>query len=105
MSTNFLIFDQNAQNLLSDADYNANGQRINGVVNGLAQPALQNKGQYQWSTMVAAIAQALSDAGETVTDSNFPGLVTSINTVFVKTAATIAQTIQAASSTVFTTPA
>jgi hypothetical protein len=105
MSTNFLQFDQNAQNILSDADYNANGQRINGVVPGLAQSALQNKFQYQVSTMVAAIAQSLSDAGQTVADSDLPGLITSINTVFIKTASTIAQTIQAASSTVFTTPA
>lgn len=33
-STNFKLFDENKQNMLSDTEYNINYQRLNGVQGG-----------------------------------------------------------------------
>lgn len=79
MATNFLQFDTAATNILNDADYNANTQRINGVQTGLAQSALHNKLFYQASTMVSAIGTVLSNAGYTVADNNIANLIITIN--------------------------
>lgn len=75
MSSNFLIFDENEQNMLSDGDYNSSTQRQDGVVPGLAQSALHNKLFFQTSTMCAALAEVLSNQGNTVQDSDYSGLV------------------------------
>lgn len=85
MSTNFLRFDENAQNILNDADYSSSTQRQNGVVPGIAQSALHNKLFFQVSTMVAAIAEIMSDAGETISDSSYSNLKTSLIDIFIQT--------------------
>lgn len=81
MSNGFLVFNENKQNMLSDADYAANSQRENGVVPGIASPALHNKLFHQVSMMCAAFGQFLSNAGQNVSDASFSALVSAITTV------------------------
>lgn len=89
MSTNFKIFDENYDNIMSDVDYAANTARENGVLEGIASSTLYNKTLRQVSVMVAAFAQVMSDEGETVSDADFNALVTSIETVFLPAPTTV----------------
>lgn len=83
MSHNFQIFDQNVVDMLNDGDYASSAQRLNGF-SGIAQETLANKCLYQLSVMCKAIAQVLSDAGETVSDATFTALVLSLKKVLQK---------------------
>ena len=75
-STNFLQFDTNQTDLMSDANYSNNALRANGVSTGIANSTLHNKMFYQWSTMSSAIAGAMAAKGYTVSDSNLAALIT-----------------------------
>lgn len=95
-STNFQRFNPAGSSMLSDSDYTANTQRLNGVTPGIASSALHNKIFYQVSTMVAAIAEVMANSGETVTDASYSALVASITTVF--TQRTIPQVVNKSST-------
>lgn len=82
MSTNFLQFDENQVNIMSDMDYANDTQRENGVIPGIAPSALHNKLYYQTSTMAAAFGQYMSNRGFTVSDANFAALVDVITACF-----------------------
>lgn len=58
-STNFKLFDENKSNMMSDADYLQNVQRLSGVQSGVASSQLQNKSLYQTTLMAYAIAQMM----------------------------------------------
>lgn len=75
MPTNFQVWNPNQTNQESDAQYTADSQRSGGAVTGIFPSATANKGFYQWSAMVAALATALSNKGYTVNDSPFSSLV------------------------------
>lgn len=79
--SNFLRFDENNTNIMTDADYSASPQRQNGVGNGLADPALHNKLFHQTSIMVSALADSLASKGYTVTDNDYSGLVSILNNI------------------------
>jgi len=79
MTTNILRFDPNGVNLMSDPDYLSDSQRTDGVVPGIAVSALHNKLFYQTSAMAAALGQALSDYGYTISDADYAGIVTAIS--------------------------
>jgi len=81
-SSNFLVFDENALSMKSDADYSADGTRINGVSAGMASVELHNKLYRQVSVMVAALAQWMADQGQVVSDSDLAALTTVVaNTI------------------------
>ena len=82
MTSNFLQFDPNLSNIMNDGDYSSDTYRINGVVGGIADSALHNKLYYQTSTMAAALGTALSDLGQTITDTNVSGLIASLKAAF-----------------------
>lgn len=83
MANNFLIFDENNQNSMSDADYANNSQRQDGFVSGVARSDLFNKSLRQSTVIASAIGQILSDKGYTVSDTtDFDTLVGYIKTVF-----------------------
>lgn len=82
MPTTFQRFAASATNILNDTDYASNTARTNGVQAGMASSALHNKVFLQTSTMTAAIADVMSDLGETVNDSNFSNLKSSIKKTF-----------------------
>ena len=69
-STNFKLFDENKTNLLTDAEYEANVQRQNGVQSGIASSSLQNKFQLQASMMIKAIADLVVSKGFNALDSD-----------------------------------
>ncbi len=65
----FLVFDPNSGNLLSQADYAASGARQNGVSTGIASGPLYNKAGRQASIIAAMIAQFIVDnSGEDAID-------------------------------------
>nr|DAP50316.1 MAG TPA: hypothetical protein [Caudoviricetes sp.] len=74
-STNFKLFDENKSNMMADADYLQNTQRLNGVQSGVASSQLQNKSLYQTTLMAYAIAQMMVanniDANDTAAVSTF----------------------------------
>lgn len=69
-STNIKIFDENKGNMLSDGEYAANAQRLQGVQAGIASSKLQNKSQYQTSLVAYAIAQMMVNNGLDANDSD-----------------------------------
>lgn len=69
-STNFLIFDINKGNMMSDANYNSNSQRTNGLQSGIASSSLQNKFQYQVSLAAYAIAEFIRQNGLDANDTD-----------------------------------
>lgn len=69
-TNNFLIFDQQQQNIMSDEAYSTNQQRLSGVSQGIASSQLHNKQAYQSSVMSNAIAQYITNHGLDATDSN-----------------------------------
>ncbi|TWH46320.1 hypothetical protein [Sporomusa sp. KB1] len=82
MPTNFKIFNETKTSMMTDEQYAAATQRQNGVIPGRAIPELHNKLFYQVSMMCAAIAEALSQQGYTVTDENFENLVTAVSALY-----------------------
>lgn len=81
-SSNFLIFDESKTNVMSDADYQSASQRQNGVLPGVADPALHNKIYRQASIMAYAIAAVMAERGETVNDANPSGIVSAVRRAF-----------------------
>lgn len=75
MTSNFLTFDENNLNIESDSDYEADPQRLNGVVPGMALSPVHNKLFRQVSIMTAAIGQFISNAGQSASDVNLNALV------------------------------
>lgn len=81
-STNFLIFDEGKQNIMSDGDYSANTQRARGVTPGIAYPNLHNKLYYQVSVMAKAIADFMVAQGANASDEDVEQLTADISTAF-----------------------
>ena len=81
-STNFLVFDEGKQNMMSDGDYSANTQRARGVTPGIAYPNLHNKLYYQTSVMVKAIADFMVAQGTNASDEDVEQLTADISTAF-----------------------
>lgn len=79
-SSNFKVFAEAvaALNVVSDAEYDTDTQRINGVVPGLASAALHNKLYKQATIMAAALAQVLVEQGQDALDSDYAALVASL---------------------------
>lgn len=79
---NFHIFDESMTSIDTDAEYLAEGQRINGVTPGLASPKLHNKLYRQCSVMAYAIASVLAARGFNAMDDDPATLVDSIQRAF-----------------------
>ena len=82
VSTNFLVFDEGKQNMMSDGDYSANTQRARGVTPGIAYPNLHNKLYYQVSVMAKAIADFMVAQGANASDEDVEQLTADISTAF-----------------------
>ena len=67
---NFKVFDESGTNQLSQAEYEADAQRTNGVSSGLARSTLFNKAMHQATTMAAALGQVLADKGINASDED-----------------------------------
>lgn len=86
-SSNFKVFAESvaALNVVSDAEYATDTQRINGVVPGLAPAALHNKLYKQATIMAAALAQVMVERGFDAMDNDYEGLVQSLRQAFAYT--------------------
>lgn len=84
-NSNFKVFAESvvALNVMSDAEYATNSQRINGVVPGLAPADLHNKLYKQATIMAAALAQVLVEQGQDALDNNYAALVAAIKKTLV----------------------
>lgn len=80
--TNFKVFAESADDLMSDINYSTDSQRINGVEPGLAKSDLHNKLYKQSTVMVAALAQVLVERGFNALDNDYDGLVKAIRQAF-----------------------
>lgn len=83
-TSNFLVFAEGvtSDNIQSDSVYAADTQRTNGVVPGIAVPAMHNKLYKQATIMAAAIAQVIVQAGFDALDSDYTGLVANLRQAF-----------------------
>lgn len=68
-SNNFLVFNENKKNMLSDTAYDSDNQRKNGLEPGMARSALMNKVLYQITTICSSIAQFLASKGYNVEEN------------------------------------
>jgi len=76
MSSNFLQFNPDQTNALSDTDYANSATRTGGLVAGKALSTLHNKMFYQWSTAITALTDVFVNLGYTVSDSDLSTLTT-----------------------------
>lgn len=77
-NTNFLQFDSQGTNMLSDESYSSDSQRTAGVSEGLARSALYNKQAFQVSTMVKALADFIVAQGYNAMDNNLTALTNTL---------------------------
>lgn len=87
-TNNFLVFDEQKQNILSNEAYSTNQQRLSGVSQGIASSQLQNKQAYQASVMAKAIGDLLVDNGLDASDANASNLYTNIKKISLATGLT-----------------
>lgn len=80
-NTNFLQFDSQSTNMLSDENYSIDSQRISGVSEGLARSALYNKQSFQSSTMIKALADFIVDCGYDAMDNNLTALTNTLKSL------------------------
>ena len=82
-SSNFLVFDPPMANMETDAAYAGDTQRSGGAaMDSLFPSVLANKLFYQLTTMVAALAQVMATAGQTVSDASLANLEAAITATF-----------------------
>lgn len=80
----FKIFDENATNVQTDAEYATDLQRLDGVTPGKARSVLHNKLFRQVSIMASALGQVIAEGGTEANDSSFTNLVNAIKNTFKK---------------------
>lgn len=82
--SNFRVFAESvsADNVMTDASYETDTQRVSGVVPGIADPLLHNKLYKQSTIMSAALAQVVSQAGYDAMDNDYTGLVANLRRTF-----------------------
>lgn len=73
-SSNFKVFNEDKTNIMSDTNYEASEWRKKGNQAGIAPADVYNKLFYQDSIFIAAFAEAMSDAGQTLSDADFATL-------------------------------
>ena len=81
-SSNFLLFDENQTNIQTDDQYASDGDRINGMKQGLSRSILFNKVLFQSSAMVKALSTLMVNRGFDAIDNNQSTLVDSLNQAF-----------------------
>jgi hypothetical protein len=98
-SSNFLEFDTNQTNIMTDANYNNSSVRSGGVVEGIADPLLHNKLFRQSSVMTASIGQWLASLGYTVNDTNVNNLALVLANIITSAGGTIGGNLTVAGTT------
>ena len=72
----FMIFDENNQNSMTNEIYSTDEQRLNGVASGIARSSLYNKALRQATKMSKELGLFLSQKGNDVTeDSDIAGML------------------------------
>lgn len=82
MANDFLQFNPNGNNELTQVDYDANGVRTGGIVPGIALKEIYNKLFKQCSTMSAAIGELADDLGLNALDDNLTDLKNNLKIAF-----------------------
>lgn len=75
MANNYLLFDQSIDNMISQNEYAADPQRMNGFSSGIARSAMFNKVLYQASSMIKVLGDVLATAsGQDISDNDLTTL-------------------------------
>lgn len=82
--TNFLQFNPDGNNQLSDGDYLSNTSRVNGAITGIFESPLANKIFYQTSTLVTALATTMVNKGYEMQDGDLSFLITALSNILTK---------------------
>lgn len=75
---NFLIFDENIVNMMSQSDYQTSLSRQSGVGTGIADSMLENKKSYQASLMAHALGELIASRGYDADDTSPVELVNNL---------------------------
>jgi len=82
MATNeFLVFNEDNNNVITQAEYASSPVRIGGITPGFAAKELYNKAFRQMSMMVSAIGEVIKTAGFNATETDFADLQLSLTKV------------------------
>lgn len=82
MTNNFLVFDENNNNILNDSQYKNDAERVGGMTQGISRSILFNKALRQSTIMAAAVGEVLNRRGYDASDSSISTLVTNIDDAF-----------------------
>lgn len=82
MTNNFLVFDENNNNILTDAQYKVDTDRINGMTQGISRSIVFNKILRQASIMSSAFGSVLDSRGYDASDASLSSLTSSIDEAF-----------------------
>lgn len=81
-SSNIVQWNPAAANQETDAQYLADSMRSGGATDpSIFASILANKAFYQWSTVIAALAQMMANKGYTISDANLPNLVNALSNI------------------------
>lgn len=81
-NTNYLVFDQNQTNILSDEAYQNDIERLDGMTQGISRSILFNKVLLQSSALCYAIARVAVDRGFDMIDTDSQGLYNAMSQAF-----------------------
>lgn len=82
-TNNYQVFDSANTNMTTDENYNNDKTRLNGAINGPADPFSFNKALHQATMVSTAIAQFMASNGISCDDTNLANLVNAIAQCFV----------------------
>ena len=82
-TNNYQVFDAAGSNMTTDENYNNDKTRLNGAINGPADPFSFNKALHQATMVSTAIAQFMASNGISCDDTNLTNLVNAIAQCFV----------------------
>lgn len=82
--TNFLQWNPDGNNQLTDGDYLSNTSRVNGAITGIFESPLANKIFYQTSTLVVALATTMVNKGYEMQDGNLSFLITALSNLLTR---------------------
>lgn len=81
---NFRQWNPAAINQQDDDAYALDVMRTNGAVSGIFPSELANKLFYQCTTMISALAEALSNKGYNISDADISALITALSNILTK---------------------
>ena len=83
----FLVFNEDQENILDQTEYENHAQRLVGVRGGIADSRLHNKLYRQLSAMTAALGEIIKNKDMVASDDDIPSLVQNLQNALVSSEA------------------